>query len=545
MSIITFLGYYFKKIHKKMGKEEPVVLTLDELIDFGRENSDFKVLEVSPLLLSHLPDGLDPWEKIFFPLVAALKQTSLAKTYHAYLNDLLNSDDPDKVSKAIKVLENSLGAGHNAAADLIQFQVSGIFPRIFTIFTYLGEYGVRGLQKSTRRVEHDSYLIPSSITTPELKNEYIDLMKKVQGVFNGVLNKAGDDKDRRKELRELAMYVQPLSLLTTNDFQASLRALWSLFVESGITSNSKGDLLKIEPEDGVDDYNSILFDYSSIIFKELRKISYLLVRKWSTNYNPMKLWPRTSFFSTKNEDLERIINENINTLRQKSVVVLSHNDPLRYTKLSNDELDIKSLVSNSMDNLKMGGVDLLVFTDLSLLHELIRHRTVRKQIEPLVVAADRTLNRMKNMGENYDYKDFYFPKIVRENKDLLDKFKLTYKELLLFYEKLVNEGVPKQDAVIVLPHGLKVTMWLKVDFWNLVNLSGERMCYTAKSSIRTLFDRIKESIKEYESRVGINNFMSSLMHPKCYYLGKCPDVKSSIKNGLVKNGKIICPRKDF
>ena len=90
------------------------------------------------------------------------------------------------------------------------------------------------------------------------------------------------------------------------------------------------------------------------------------------------------------------------------------------------------------------------------------------------------------------------------------------------YNELVDMGVPKSDAIAVIPRGVKLGIVKHHDLYNLTTGYGSlRTCNTAEPEMRTTTyhemklaknsDKVPESIK-------------SLTTPKCHYTGFCPEL---------------------
>lgn len=108
--------------------------------------------------------------------------------------------------------------------------------------------------------------------------------------------------------------------------------------------------------------------------------------------------------------------------------------------------------------------------------------------------------------------------------------KNSYEELMILRQNLIDLGIPKEDADVVVPHGLIVYVSAIEDAWNLSKLSGERMCATAKVDMQVWMNKLKRAIFDYENKNNLSHFMSSLMVPKCASLGYCPEHRESSCN---------------
>jgi len=534
--IYTFPGTLLKKT-KPSTDTNFSILSLEELEEIGDKNKDLK-----PINIHETNESIE--EKIK-QLSAALKQTSRIGTYNQYLNTLY-SDQENMLNEVERILDNSLGKGHNAAADLITLRTSFIAPRIFTLWLTTFERGISLLQKSTRRIEHNGYFIPRVFSeNKKIEEEYSLIIQKINEDYNKLLE--GYDEEQRKKLREDAMYIQPLSLLSTLTADISLRAFWQMFLESGIESNSKAEKI-VKNEDSL----SSILEYTSRIFDNLKEKSDFLVKKWNTNYDQLQYYPSGGFLSSKDEitdDIEEILNQkffnpfsdlNYRFESPSNTLVLDFSDPLKVIERFGIDKIIKVLKSKNdneikkmFDILKTVNLKVIRAMDLSLLHQETRHRTIPKEYEPLVYAAERALEHIKfveSIGNKYheyvksneEYFEnnsyFNYPKAFKDKKRIEIVAK-DYAMLLNFWEKLVKEyNLKPEIANIVLPHGLKLLVVENIDFYNLVKLSSERLCATAKREMQSLTENLRNMIE-----VQVGKDISLLLQPKCYYLRKCPD----------------------
>ena len=525
IKIYTFPGTLVEKIEPYF--KDKNLFTLEELEQLGEKDESLRPITIHETENFSDKNGYKKLQE----LSAALKQTSRIGTYNQYVEELREED-------VERILENSLGKGHNAAADLITERISLIAPRIFTLWLTTFERGVSLLQKSTRRIEHNAYFIPKEFSKNErIMKEYSSIIAVINEDYNKLLECF--DEEERKKYREDAMYIQPLSLLTSLTADISLRAFWQMFLESGITSNSKGEKI-INDRGGLD----AIFEYSSKIFDVLQK-NKLLVRKWNTNYDQLQHFPSGSLFLPENgatEKLEEILLRAYGAHTEtpirnviRNAVVLEISDPLHVIENYGTEKIIETLKSkenklkkNMYDVLKTINVKVLRVVDLSLLHQETRHRTVPKQYEPLVCAAKRAAAKIA-VNKNLDSaKLFTYPEALKGKAEIFAK---DYEMLLNFWNKLINEyNTDPMSANIVLPHGLKVFVYENFDGYNLIKLSGERLCATAKKEMQYLTQELVNKISEIP-RYGKE--ISELMKQKCFYLQKCSD--------QVKD----CPKKAF
>lgn len=89
------------------------------------------------------------------------------------------------------------------------------------------------------------------------------------------------------------------------------------------------------------------------------------------------------------------------------------------------------------------------------------------------------------------------------------------------YEKLIERGVPREDARFVLPNATETHLLMTMTGDSLFHFFGLRCCNRAQWEIRTLADQMLEKAREVEPEI----FHKA--GPYCYQLGYCPEGRFS------------------
>lgn len=135
-------------------------------------------------------------------------------------------------------------------------------------------------------------------------------------------------------------------------------------------------------------------------------------------------------------------------------------------------------------------------------HQLVRHR-----VASFSQQSQRYIT-VKNLG-----KKVVKPPTIGENKD----FSNLIEQASDAYQRLVDQGVPKEDARFVLPNAAETSLLMTMDGSSLMHFLGLRTCNRAQWEIRSLADSMLEQLREVEPRV-FNN-----AGPYCYQLNYCPE----------------------
>ena len=137
-------------------------------------------------------------------------------------------------------------------------------------------------------------------------------------------------------------------------------------------------------------------------------------------------------------------------------------------------------------------------------HQLIRHR----------------ICNISQQSQRYvEFKDGIFeyvtPSKIKNNEEALKVFEDTMGTLSEAYKKLVDLGLPAEDARAVLPNACATNLTWSCNLRELMHVCNERLCTCAQQEIRQLVTEIKNAtIKQLP-------FMKPYLVPKCEMLGYC------------------------
>jgi thymidylate synthase (FAD) len=98
-----------------------------------------------------------------------------------------------------------------------------------------------------------------------------------------------------------------------------------------------------------------------------------------------------------------------------------------------------------------------------------------------------------------------------------DEFNKLVEEVSEAYQRLVEQGVPKEDARFILPNATETSLLMTMDGRSLLHFFGLRCCNRAQWEIRALADRMLEEARAAEPDV------FNEAGPYCYQLGYCPE----------------------
>ena len=142
-------------------------------------------------------------------------------------------------------------------------------------------------------------------------------------------------------------------------------------------------------------------------------------------------------------------------------------------------------------------------------HQLVRHRIANfSQQSQRYVSIKRDA--------------FVIPSTIKANREARKIFDELIDSAKSAYDKLVELGIPKEDARFVIPNAAKTNIVMTMNFRELYNVCQIRLCTRAQWEIRTLFWKIKGELAKVEELKGLADYLQ----PKCVILGYCPEHRS-------------------
>lgn len=143
---------------------------------------------------------------------------------------------------------------------------------------------------------------------------------------------------------------------------------------------------------------------------------------------------------------------------------------------------------------------------------------------------------------------------------------LAVEDIGVAYRKLVESGMPAEDARGLLPTNLLTRIQYRTDLRALIEHGGNRLCTQAQFEWRTVFSKIVEAIRNYEGVYDLpypdGSFgrehdhawqvekIADVFRPICYLTGKCEfkasfDRPCSIRDRVDANASINRPSSDW
>lgn len=140
-------------------------------------------------------------------------------------------------------------------------------------------------------------------------------------------------------------------------------------------------------------------------------------------------------------------------------------------------------------------------------HQLVRHRHM---------SFSQKSQRYVTESSQFEY---IIPPTLK-NSPLLDEYKIFMEKTSEFYAKMIEEGIPAEDARFVLPNAAASSMVASLNLRELIHLANLRLCVNAQLEIRTVVDQMCKLVVEKQP------WLKEYLVPKCESLGYCDEARS-------------------
>lgn len=139
----------------------------------------------------------------------------------------------------------------------------------------------------------------------------------------------------------------------------------------------------------------------------------------------------------------------------------------------------------------------------ALSHQLVRHR---------IASYDQQSQRYVNSSQF----EYVVPHTVERNEEANALFENTMKDLQVAYDKLVELGMPKEDARFVLPNACATRLICSMNVRSLMHFFALRLCTRAQWEIRELAQKMWKLCQEVSPEIFVKG-------ANCEQLGYCPE----------------------
>ncbi|MEW6681199.1 MAG: FAD-dependent thymidylate synthase, partial [bacterium] len=137
-----------------------------------------------------------------------------------------------------------------------------------------------------------------------------------------------------------------------------------------------------------------------------------------------------------------------------------------------------------------------------LSHQLVRHRLA-------------SYSQQSQRYVFFDKASYVIPNSIKE-KGLDKEFSEKIEEMVGFYKKLVDKGIPKEDARYILPSSFTTRLIMTMNARELMHFFRLRCCNRAQWEIRDMADKMLSLVKNIAPNIFFNS------GPPCV-TGPCPE----------------------
>ena len=139
-------------------------------------------------------------------------------------------------------------------------------------------------------------------------------------------------------------------------------------------------------------------------------------------------------------------------------------------------------------------------------HQLVRHRHMS--------FSQKSQRYVTEKGQF----EYIVPPTVKKSA-LLDEYNEFMGKISEFYAKMIEEGIPAEDARFVLPNAASSSLVASLNLREMIHLANIRLCTNAQQEIRVLVKEMCALVTEKEP------WLKEYLVPKCESLGYCDEIR--------------------
>lgn len=143
----------------------------------------------------------------------------------------------------------------------------------------------------------------------------------------------------------------------------------------------------------------------------------------------------------------------------------------------------------------------------ALTHQLVRHR---------IASYSQQSQRYVNEKE-FDY--IIPPSVTKHSKELEKEYTKIMKYINVKYKRLIDLGIPKEDARLLLPNACETKIYITMNARSLINFFADRCCKRAQWEIRAMANRMSKLCIDVLPEVFIKG------GAKCFKTKTCPELE--------------------
>lgn len=189
---------------------------------------------------------------------------------------------------------------------------------------------------------------------------------------------------------------------------------------------------------------------------------------------------------------------------------------------NSDISDVNKNIKRAKDCILSGHGRVLEFVDIQLVISGYSARVIREWYTHIGGGPTRLQESTRYVDEKGF--DFVTPDKISNNETAMNVYQTAMQNIRESYRLLIDCGVPREDAAMVLPLGMTTKIVDKRNLRNLVEMAHQRLCTRAYWEYRELMKSICKELSEYSDEW--KWIVDNLMKPKCEVNGVCTESKS-------------------
>jgi thymidylate synthase (FAD) len=159
------------------------------------------------------------------------------------------------------------------------------------------------------------------------------------------------------------------------------------------------------------------------------------------------------------------------------------------------------------------------------LTQLTRHRHFSFSVQ------SQRYSKIDTSNQNWYVKPSSLSNInIDGNTTALELYDYTMTRISETYKDLIEKGVPKEDARMILPNACKVNLILSCNTRAFVEAASKRLCNKAQEEIRELFTKMVDCLKSAD----VDTIITDLAVPNCMSNIGCQEAKPCHKGYYVQ-----------
>jgi len=396
-------------------------------------------------------------------------------SYEVFKNHFKDNSEEEFREEVKEVLKQSAGRGHGAVADqnLFVFSIKNL-SRAATLHLCLPEY-LMHLQQSMRRATAErGYVLPEQIKESSFHEEVKETLDQAFETYKELLEEEIPIEDAR--------FLLPLYTRTNIQTAGNARELMHLY------HMTKEEPVPTPVKKIVDE-----------MVEKARKKAPGIFKDWGHNYERLAWFPSAQLYTEENGTFNEILEENNYPGEAEYIEKEMSEEAIDKAIKERDEAELSNLKHIHNGNKIQG---FLAPMSIACYHQSTRQRTWNHSIESIYDAAERG--------------NIVIPPTVKESPHT-DKFKEQHRQMIKLYKKLVNNGIPKEEAIGVIPHSVEMYDLIHVNGWNSIHSIGKRTCTKAQWEIRRIANKVAAEIRKR------NPVLGKYTYPQGVIYGECPE----------------------